>query len=230
MSKIENNVIEALFSMQDLDYKAFHAKLIPNVEEETIIGVRTPQLRKYAKEFSKTEGAKEFIKILPHKYYEENNLHGFILEQIKDFDECIAEVERFLPYVDNWATCDMMAPKVFKKNLSKLLEKIKQWIKASDTYTIRFAIEMLMKYFLDDEFDVVYPKMVSEVNSDEYYIKMMIAWYFATALAKQYDIILPFIENQELEAWTHNKAIQKAIESRRVSEEQKNNLRTLKIK
>ena len=230
MTNIEQKVRETLFSMQDIEYKSFHAKLIPNVEKDTIIGVRTPELRKYAKEFAKTDQAEEFIKLLPHKYYEENNLHAFILEQIKDYDKCIAEVERFLPYVDNWATCDTMAPKVFKKNLSKLLEKIKQWIKASDTYTIRFAIEMLMKYFLDDEFDVVYPKMVSEVNSDEYYIKMMIAWYFATALAKQYDIILPFIENQELEAWTHNKAIQKAIESRRVSEEQKNYLRTLKIK
>lgn len=230
MNNIEQKVRETLFSMQDIEYKSFHAKLIPNVEKDTIIGVRTPELRKYAKEFAKTDQAEEFIKLLPHKYYEENNLHAFILEQIKDYDKCIAEVEQFLPYVDNWATCDMMAPKVFKKNLSKLLEKIKQWIKASDTYTIRFAIEMLMKYFLDDEFDVVYPKMVSEVNSDEYYINMMIAWYFATALAKQYDIILPFIENQELEVWTHNKAIQKAIESRRVSEEQKNYLRTLKIK
>lgn len=230
MSNVEKKVRQSLFSMQDLDYKDFHAKLIPNVEEESIIGVRTPELRRYAKEFSKTEEAEEFIKILPHKYYEENNLHGFILEQIKDFDECIKEVEQFLPYVDNWATCDMMAPKVFKKNLPRLLDKIKVWIKAEDTYTVRFAIEMLMKYFLDDEFDVVYPKMVAEVKSDEYYTNMMIAWYFATALAKQYDSILPFIENKELETWTHNKAIQKAIESRRVSQEQKDHLRTLKIK
>lgn len=216
--------------MQDLEYKRFHAKLIPNVEEEEIIGVRTPQLRTYAREFAKTEGAKAFIKILPHKYYEENNLHAFVLEQIKDYDTCVAEVERFLPYVDNWATCDMMAPKVLKKNLSKLLEKIKVWIGADDTYTVRFAIEMLMKYFLDDAFDVRYPQIVAKVKSDEYYINMMIAWYFATALAKQYERILPFIENKELETWTHNKAIQKAIESRRVSEEQKNYLRTLKIK
>lgn len=230
MNNIEKEVVEQLFSMQDLDYKAFHAKLIPNVKEELVIGVRTPQLRKYAKEFSKTEGAKEFIKILPHKYYEENNLHGFIIEQIKDFDVCIAEVERFLPYVDNWATCDLMSPKVFQKNLSELLEKIKVWIKAEDTYTVRFAIEMLMKYFLDDEYDVIYPQMVAKVKFDEYYINMMIAWYFATALAKQYDSILPFIENKELQTWTHNKAIQKAIESRRVSQEQKDYLRTLKIK
>ena len=230
MSNVERKVVKSLFSMQDLDYKAFHAKLIPNIKEEVIIGVRTPELRKYAKEFSKTEEAQEFIKILPHKYYEENNLHGFIIEQIKDFDECIEEVERFLPYVDNWATCDMMAPKVFKKNLPQLLEKIKVWIKAEYTYTVRFAIEMLMKYFLDNEFDIVYPKMVVEVKSDEYYINMMIAWYFATALAKQYDSILPFIENKELDIWTHNKAIQKAIESRRVSQEQKDYLRTLKIK
>ena len=230
MSNIENKVVKSLFSMQDLDYKRFHAKLIPNVNEELVIGVRTPQLRKYAKDFAKTDEAKEFIKMLPHKYYEENNLHGFILEQIKDYDECIAEVERFLPYVDNWATCDMMAPKVFKKNLPKLLEKVKVWIKADDTYTIRFAIEMLMKYFLDDAFDVVYPEMVAKVKSDEYYVNMMIAWYFATALAKQYDLILPFIENKELDKWTHNKAIQKAIESRRITQEQKDYLRTLKIK
>lgn len=230
MCNIEKEVQEQLFSMQDLDYKAFHAKLIPNISEEVIIGVRTPALRKFAKEFSKTEEAKEFIRILPHKYYEENNLHGFLLEKIKDFDECIGEVERFLPYVDNWATCDMMAPKVFQKNLPKLLEKIKVWIKADDTYTVRFAIEMLMKYFLDDEYDVKYPQMVSKVKSEEYYINMMIAWYFATALAKQYNSILPFIENKKLETWTHNKAIQKAIESRRVSQEQKDYLRTLKIK
>lgn len=230
MSNIENKVVESLFSMQDLDYKRFHAKLIPNVNEELVIGVRTPQLRKFAKDFAKTDEAKEFIKMLPHKYYEENNLHGFILEQIKDYDECIAEVERFLPYVDNWATCDMMAPKVFKKNLPKLLEKVKVWIKSGDTYTIRFAIEMLMKYFLNDAFHVIYPEMVAKVKSDEYYVNMMIAWYFATALAKQYDLILPFIENKELDKWTHNKAIQKAIESRRITQEQKDYLRTLKIK
>lgn len=230
MNNIEKEVTDKLFSMQDLDYKSFHAKLIPNVDEKVIIGVRTPELRKYAKEFAKTGAAKEFIKILPHKYYEENNLHAFVLEQIKDFDTCVEEVERFLPYVDNWATCDMMAPKVFKKKLPQLLEKIKVWIQADDTYTVRFAIEMLMKYFLDDAFDVIYPKMVAEVKSEEYYINMMIAWYFATALAKQYDSILPLIENKKLESWTHNKAIQKAIESRRVSQEQKDYLRTLKIK
>lgn len=230
MNNIEKEVTDKLFSMQDLDYKSFHGKLIPNVDEDAIIGVRTPALRKYAKEFAKTDHAKEFIKILPHKYYEENNLHAFVLEQIKDFDTCVEEVERFLPYVDNWATCDMMAPKVFQKNLPKLLEKVKVWIKADDTYTVRFAIEMLMKYFLDEQFDIVYPKMVAEVKSEEYYINMMIAWYFATALAKQYESILPFIENKMLEPWTHNKAIQKAIESRRVSEEQKSYLRKLKIK
>lgn len=152
------------------------------------------------------------------------------MEQIKDYDECIAEVERFLPYVDNWATCDLMSPKIFQKNRVRLLEKIKVWIKSDDTYTIRFAIEMLMKYFLDDTFDMVYPKMVSEVKSDEYYVNMMIAWYFATALAKQYDWILPFIENKKLDKWTHNKAIQKAVESRRIAQEQKDYLRTLKMK
>ncbi len=230
MHDIEKEVVRQLFSMQDLEYKAFHAKLIPNVEKEAIIGVRTPVLRKYAKEFNKTGKAEEFILILPHRYYEENNLHAFILEQIKDFDRCVREVERFLPYVDNWATCDMMAPKVFQKNLPKLLQKIKIWLNSDNTYTVRFAIEMLMKYYLDEQYDMEYPQMVAQVCSDEYYINMMIAWYFATALAKQYDSILPFIENKCLKTWTHNKAIQKAVESRRIPVEQKKYLKTLKIK
>lgn len=230
MNKIEQEVVKQLFSMQDKEYKAFHAKLIPNIKEENIIGVRTPQLRKYAKEFAKTDKAEIFLNCLPHKYYEENNLHGFVLEQIKDFERCIDEVEKFLPYIDNWATCDSMAPKVFKKNLPELFQKIEIWIESDDTYTVRFAIGMLMRYFLDEEFRMIYPQMVAKVKSDEYYINMMIAWYFATALAKQYERVLPFIENRELEVWTHNKAIQKAIESRRITPEQKEYLRQRKIK
>lgn len=230
MNKIEQEVVKQLFSMQDKEYKAFHAKLIPNIKEENIIGVRTPQLRKYAKEFAKTDKAEIFLNCLPHKYYEENNLHGFLLEQIKDFERCIDEVEKFLPHIDNWATCDSMAPKVFKKNLPALFQKIEIWIESDETYTVRFAIGMLMRYFLDEEFRMIYPQMVAKVKSDEYYINMMIAWYFATALAKQYDRVLPFIENRELEVWTHNKAIQKAIESRRITPEQKEYLRQQKIK
>ena len=207
MRDVEKEVIKELFSMQDLEYKNFHSKLIPNIQEETIIGVRTPALRKYAKEFAKSNLAEQFLKCLPHRYYEENNLHGFLLEQIKDFEPCMEEVEKFLPYIDNWATCDVLAPKAFKKNLPELFKKIKVWIESDKTYTVRFAIGMLMRYFLDEEFDIRYPRMVAKVRSDEYYINMMIAWYFATALAKQYEAVLPFIENQQLDTWTHNKAI-----------------------
>lgn len=230
MNDLEQEVAKQLFSMQDLEYKNFHSKLIPNIQEETIIGVRTPALRKYAKEFAKNNQAEQFLKCLTHRYYEENNLHGFLLEQIKDFEQCMEEVEKFLPYIDNWATCDMLAPKAFKKNLPELFKKIKVWIKSDKTYTVRFAIGMLMRYFLDEEFDIRYPRMVAKVRSDEYYINMMIAWYFATALAKQYEEILPFIENRQLDTWTHNKAIQKAVESRRITPEQKTYLKTLKIK
>lgn len=230
MRDVEKEVIKELFSMQDLEYKNFHSKLIPNIQEETIIGVRTPALRKYAKAFAKSNQAEQFLKCLPHRYYEENNLHGFLLEQIKDFEPCMEEVEKFLPYIDNWATCDVLAPKAFKKNLPELFKKIKVWIESDKTYTVRFAIGMLMRYFLDEEFDIRYPRMVAKVRSDEYYINMMIAWYFATALAKQYEAVLPFIENQQLDTWTHNKAIQKAVESRRITPEQKTYLKTLKIK
>ncbi|MCM1545070.1 MAG: DNA alkylation repair protein [Ruminococcus sp.] len=229
MKEIERYVQEKLFSMQDEKYKAFQSKLIPNIDPNAVIGVRTPQLRAFAKDFAKHPQAEEFLSALPHKYYEENNLHGFLLEHIKDYDTAAEAVEKFLPYVDNWATCDMMRPKVFGKNKDKLLEKIKKWIAADDTYTIRFAIEMLMTFYLDDAFKVEYAKMAAAVGSEEYYVKMMIAWYFATALAKQYDSIIPFIEEKRLEKWTHNKAIQKAIESRRITDEQKKYLRTLKL-
>ncbi len=229
-----NNIIKSvqadLFEMQDLEYKEFHSKLMPTIEPDKVIGIRTPVLRKYAKNFVKTEEAKEFIRVLPHTYYEENNLHGFIIEDIKEYDRVIEELERFLPYVDNWATCDLMRPKVFKKHLPKLLEQIKLWIASEHTYTTRFGIEMLMTYYLDEHFVPEYLEMVAEVRSEEYYVNMMIAWYFATALAKQYYDTLPYIEDKRLDKWTHNKAIQKAIESYRVSDEQKRYLRTLKIK
>lgn len=225
---IINGVLIRLFEMQDLKYRDFHSKLMPNVEKSTVIGVRTPDLRKFAKEISNTPVADDFIKNLPHKYYEENNLHAFLIEKIKDYDKCIEEVNRFLPYVDNWATCDMMRPKIFKKHLPELLGEIKKWLKSGDTYTVRFGIECLMCYYLDDNFSTEYPGMVSAIRSDEYYIKMMQAWYFATALAKRYDEIIPYIEQNRLDADTHNKTIRKAVESYRITAEQKAYLKNLK--
>lgn len=230
MSNERDYIQQRLFDLQDLEYRAFHSKLMPTVDPAKIIGVRTPALRKLAKEIAKTSEAKPFLQTLPHEYYEENNLHAFLVEGMKDYDECIAAVNAFLPYVDNWATCDMMSPKCFKKHLAELLDSIKIWIASDWTYTIRFGIGMLMKFYLDDEFDPAYPEMVAAVRSEEYYVNMMIAWYFATALAKQYDAILPFIEERRLDVWTHNKAIQKAVESYRITKEQKEYLKSLKIR
>lgn len=219
-----------LFKLQDEDYKHFHARLIPNVDSDKIIGVRTPVLRKFANTFAKTPEAARFIRELPHEYYEENNLHAFIIEKMRDYDEAAEETERFLPYVDNWATCDMFSPDAFKKNPEKLIEKIRRWIDDPHPYTVRYAIGLLMGIYLDDEFREEYPEMVASVHSKEYYVNMMIAWYFATALAKQYESIIPYFTERRLDKWTHNKAIQKAIESSRISAETKDYLRTLKIK
>lgn len=225
---VTEKVRNDLFSMQDLKYRDFHARLIPTVDKEHIIGVRTPQLRKYAAEFAKTPEAKEFLKSLPHCYYEENNLHGFLIEKIGDFQETVRAVEEFLPYVDNWATCDMMSPKIFKKHLPELSGVIKSWIASGDTYTVRFGIGQLMNHYLDGAFSPEYPELVAGICSEEYYVKMMVAWYFATALAKQYDAVLPYLKDLRLDVWTHNKTIQKAVESYRISPEQKVFLRTLK--
>lgn len=217
-----------LFELQDLEYKAFHSRLMPTISPETIIGVRTPALRKFAREIAKYDVVEDFLADLPHAFYEENNLHGFLIEGMKDFDTCLAEVDRFLPYVDNWATCDMMRPKVFKRNPKALLLKIREWLASDKTYTVRYGIGMLMTYFLDEYFDVKYVDEVAAVESEEYYVKMMVAWYFATALAKQWDAVIPYIENRKLEKWAHNKAIQKAIESYRITPLQKEYLRNLK--
>ena len=230
MSRIEEDIQRQLFELQDLKYKDFSSKLMPTVNPETVIGVRTPDLRKLAKEYSKTPEAMEFLKILPHTYYEENNLHGFLIETIKDYDNAITAVDAFLPFIDNWATCDLMSPKVFQKHLPELYEKIVVWLKSDKTYTVRFGIGMLLGFYLDEQFRPDMLELVAGIRSDEYYINMMIAWYFATALAKQYDVALPYIQNQRLEKWTHNKAIQKATESCRISDESKAYLRTLKIK
>jgi 3-methyladenine DNA glycosylase AlkD len=230
MNSIEEKIRKRLFELQDLKYKEFHCRLIPNVNPDSVIGIRTPELRKLAKDLSKSPEAVKFLDIIPHKYYEENNLHGFLIETIKDYDACVAAVETFLPYVDNWATCDLMSPKVFKKNLPELYEKIKAWLTSNLTYTVRFGIEMLMSLYLDDEFQPEMLELVAAVRSEEYYINMMIAWYFATALAKKYDVALPYIQERRLEKWAHNKTIQKAVESYRISGEVKSYLRTLKAK
>ena len=227
---IITNVQTRLFELQDLKYRDFHAKLMPTVNKEKIIGVRTPALRVFAKKYGKTDEAKEYLQILPHQYYEENNLHGLLIEQIKDYDTCLEELERFLPYIDNWATCDMLAVKVVKKHLDPFIDEVYRWMESDHAYTIRFGISMLMRYYLEDAFQMVYPEKVAQIRSEEYYVNMMRAWYFATALAKQYDKILPFIEKQKLDVWTHNKTIQKAIESYRITPEQKEYLRGLKIK
>lgn len=230
MQNIEEKVHRSLFELQDIKYKAFQCKLMPTVNPDTVIGVRTPELRKLAKKFSNLPEASTFLSILPHAYYEENNLHGFLIETIKDYDTAIAAVEAFLPYIDNWATCDSMSPRVFKNNLPALYQKIVIWLTSDQTYTVRFGIGMLMRFYLDDHFQPEILELVARIRSEEYYVNMMIAWYFATALVKQYDAALPYIQEHRLEKWTHNKAIQKAVESYRISQETKAYLRTLKIK
>ena len=219
-----------LKKLQDLKYRDMQVKIIPTVEPSSIIGVRTPELKAMAKEILKSGDYKDFLADLPHKYFEENQLHAFILSGMKDADECFEELEKFLPYVDNWATCDQMSPKVFKKHKDELLKRVKVWITSGEPYTIRFGVGMLMEHFLDDDYDTKYPAMVAKLRSDEYYVNMMIAWYFSTALAKQYDTIIPYIEKKKLDKWTHNKTIQKSVESYRITDEQKAYLRTLKVK
>ncbi len=220
-------IVVNLFSTQDGKYREFQARLIPTVAKDTIIGVRTPELKSMAKEMLKGD-YQGFLDCVPHKYFEENQLHAFIVSGIKDFDICINEVCRFLPFVDNWATCDQLIPKVFSNNKEKLLSYIDKWLVSEHTYTVRFGVGALMRYFTDDEFDISYPQKVAAINTDDYYINMMCAWFFATALTKQYESIIPFFTERKLSAWVHNKAIQKARESFRVPEEQKEYLKTLK--
>ena len=219
-----------LFSLRDLKYKEFHQKLMPTVNTDKVIGIRTPDLRKFAKNFGKRAEAESFIKNLPHKYYEEDNLHAFLLEEIKDYNVLIEELNIFLPFVDNWATCDMMRPKILKKHKTELLEDIKRWLTSKDTYTIRFAVNCLMNYYLEEDFKTEYLEWVKNIESDEYYINMVRAWCFATALAKQYDETIKILESNAIDKWTHNKTIQKAIESYRITKEQKEYLKNLKIK
>ena len=227
---IGEEIREELFHLQDAKYRAFQAKLIPTADPETFIGVRTPELRKYAKQLEKREDVQEFLDALPHRYFDENQLHALLLSRIKDYDRCMGEVLRFLPYVNNWATCDQMSPKVFRKHRQELLEKIRIWIRSDETYTIRFGVGMLMEHYLDEDFDPAYPEMAAGIRSEEYYVNMMRAWYFATALAKQYEAVIPFVENRRLDVWTHNKTIQKAVESYRITPGQKDYLKSLKVK
>lgn len=219
-----------LFELQDEKYRLFQAKLMPGVDMERIIGVRTPELRKLAKELVKTEGIEDFLQDIPHKYYDENNLHGFIISECKDYEKSVAYVDAILPYVDNWATCDLLSPKAFKKSREKLAEDIERWISSEETYTIRFGIEMIMSHFLDDDFDKKWLERVSVIRSSEYYVNMMLAWFYATALAKQWDDTIIYIEEHKLDKWVHNKTIQKAVESYRITDEQKGYLRRLKMK
>ena len=217
-----------LFELQDLKYRDFHSKLMPETDKETVIGIRTPVLRKFAKEFAGTSEAEAFLRQLPHRYYEENNLHMMLITGIKDYEKCMEEIQRFLPCIDNWATCDYPAPKCFARHKDQVLEEAKRWISSGETYVIRYGIGMLMRLFLDEDFSSEYLEMAAAVQSQEYYVNMMIAWYLATALAKQWDATIPYLEEKRLSEWVHKKTIQKAIESYRITPEQKVYLRSLR--
>ena len=228
MEAFEEKVVSSLFALQDIKYKEFDQRLIPTVDPSTVIGVRKPDLRKLAKELFKESRYEAFLSALPHRYHEENFIHAMLIEQMKEFPKVIEETEKFLPYITNWEVCDSFSPKCFKKNKAFLLERIRQWLVSSDEYTVRFAVKMLMTHFLDDGFSKEYLMLVANVSSEEYYVRMMQAWFFATALAKQYDETLALLESNVLPVWVHNKTIQKAVESYRISDEQKQYLRTLK--
>ena len=217
-----------LFQLQDTKYRDFHSKLIPNIDKERVIGIRTPMLRQFAKEFRKKPEAEDFLAELPHDYYEENNLHIMLLAQEKDFQRCLEQIESFLPYIDNWATCDLPLPKCFAKHKEELLGHIRIWIASGETYTIRYGMGVLMRLYLDEDFRPEYPEWVAGVVSDEYYVNMMIAWYLATALARQWDTVIPYLEERRLSPWLHRKTIQKAVESYRITPEQKVYLRKLR--
>lgn len=228
--KSMESITKELFKLQDKKYKGFQEKLIPNINSNKLIGVRTPELRILAKKMIKENNYQTFLKELPHQYFDENQLHGFILSEIKSYEECIKQINLFLPYINNWATCDQTSPKIFKKHHKELIKEINKWIKSKETYTIRFGVGMLMQHYLEEDFKEEYLEWVAKIKSEEYYVNMMRAWFFATALAKQFDSTIPLLEKHELDKWTHNKTIQKAIESYRISKDQKNTLRDLKRK
>lgn len=224
-----NELQQHLLGMRDAAYAAFIAKLTPGFPPSHFIGVRVPLLRTIARSFAKEEAASQrFLSHLPHSYYEEDMLHGMLISLVKDYDRCLDLIDRFLPYVDNWAVCDTLSPKVFAKHKAQLLENILRWSSSSHTYTCRFGLRMLMTHFLDDSFSADFLEIPAAIRSEEYYVKMMVAWFFATALAKQWEATLPYLENRQLDPWTHRKTIQKAIESYRIPPERKDYLRTLR--
>lgn len=222
------NIQKRLFELSDEKNADFSAKLTPGIDREKFLGVRIPASRKLAKEIIKENEHKDFLNSLPHKYYDENILHSILISEIKDYDECIKYIDEFLPYVDNWAVCDTMSPKAFKNKHERLMNDILRWVDSDQTYTIRFGLKILMAHFLDNDFKNEYLKIPAKIKSDEYYINMMIAWFYATALAKQWDSTIVYIENGVLDKWVHNKAIQKARESYRITAEQKEYLKSLK--
>lgn len=227
---IEEKIQQELFRMQDISYQTFQQKLLPTVDPCKIIGVRTPILRKFARDFAKTGEAQKFLSILPHQYYEENNLHAFLIERISNYEETMRRTEQFLPYIDNWATCDSFLPKIFQKHPKEVYEKAKEFIQSDQTYVIRYGIGLLMKNFLEENFQPEMPELVLAVRSREYYVNMMCAWYMATALIKHQEIILPILREKRMHPWVHNKTIQKAIESRRITPELKAILRKMRQK
>lgn len=221
------NLLDRLYKLRDEEYASFQAKLTPSVDSSLFIGVRVPVLRAFAKEYMNEEESKVFLDTLPHKYYDENMLHGLLISEIKDYDKVVQLLDEFLPCVDNWAVCDIMSPKILRKQPSELLGKIKEWISSGHCYTIRFGIEMLMSFYLDKNFSKEYLEWVV-IDNEEYYVKMMVAWFYATSLCKQWEATIVYIEEGRLDRWTHNKAIQKAIDSYRITDEQKKYLRTLR--
>ena len=225
-----DEIVAELLRLRDEKYARMQVRILPTVKPDRIIGVRTPELRAMARGLSREQETETFLRDLPHPYFDEDQLHAFVISLEKDFDRCLARVEAFLPFIDNWATCDQLSPKAFRKEPEKLLPSIQTWIRSERTYTVRFAIGMLMQHFLDERFDPAYPELVAGVRSQEYYVNMMIAWYFATALAKQYERVLPYLEEKRLPPWVHNKTIQKSVESNRITEKQKAYLKTLRVK
>lgn len=230
MQNVNEYIQERLREAADPKYREFNAKLLPTVAEERILGVRTPELKRLAAELYKRDDIGEFLAVLPHRYYDEMNLHSFIIQRYRRFEDAVGAVEAFLPHIDNWATCDSLAPTVFDRHTEELMPYILKWLKAEHVYTVRFALGCLMKYYLGENFRTEYSDLAAAVRSEEYYINMMIAWYFATALAKQYDNIIPYLTERRLPVWVHNKTIQKAVESYRISEEQKKLLKTLRVR
>ena len=224
----EKEIVSSLFDMRDEGYAALQSKLIPNMPKDSFIGVRTPALRAFAKELYKKGEGKALFPLLPHPYFDVNQLCAFLISEEKDFDRCLALVEAFLPCINNWATCDQLSPKAFRKRREELLPSIRRWIADPHPYTVRFGVGMLMQHYLDEAFDPAYPALIAAIRSEEYYVNMMIAWYFATALAKQYDAAFPYLAEKRLSPWVLNKTIQKAVESSRISPEKKEKLKQLR--